>query len=586
MSEPQQHGERPLPFSRALLVERSWPVVLDLGIGAGLIAAFYGVLLVGRYWAGGAVPQVAISLSPGKLPAYAFYSCVRIFVAYVLSLAFAIGYGYLAAYSKRAEALLIATLDILQSIPVLSFLPGVMLAMISLFPTRQVGLELGAIVLIFTGMVWNMAFSFYASLKSIPRELREACSINRFSPLQRAFQLELPFAAIGLVWNSMVSVANGWFSLMICELFSLGPRQFRLPGLGSYLQTAASANDTRAQVYGLLTVVAIIVATDQLLWRPAIAWSDKFKFETTESADHARSPILDMLRRSNFLTKVNELTVQPLTERLYLSLARGEGKRTGTLPDPDSSRRSSLAAAVLGTFLLLLAVAVIWKASLMLRGLPLVEYRELLIGAGATFLRVIAALALAAVWTIPAGVAIGFSPRLSRIVQPVAQVAASFPATALFPIILIAILHLGASLSIGAVLLMMLATQWYIFFNVIAGAMAIPSDLREVASLFHFGTVQRWKTLILPGIFPYLITGLITASGGAWNASIVTEYFHLRDRTLSTVGLGAQITHATDTGSFQIILMGTIIMALIVVTINRLLWRPLNRLAETKYRLD
>ncbi len=575
-----------LTFSRALLVERSWPVVLDLGVGAALIAGFYGILLIARYWASGAVPEVEISLSPSKLPAYAFYSCVRIGIAYLLSLVFAIGYGYLAAYNKRAEALLIATLDILQSIPVLSFLPGVMLAMISLFPTRQIGIELGAIVVIFTSVVWNLAFSFYASLRAIPRELQEACKINRFSPLQRALQLELPFAAIGLVWNSMISVANGWFSLMVCEMFPVGSRSFRLPGLGSYLQTAATAGNTRAMIYGLSTVVVIIVATDQLIWRPAIVWSDKFKFENVESADRARSRVLDLLRRSNILARIGEHTVEPLSERMYAALARGEAKRAGALPDVDPRRGSSLAAAVLGTFLLILAGVAIWKASVLLRGMPFSEYRALLLGAGATFLRVIAALALAAAWAIPAGVAIGFSPRLSRIAQPFAQIAASFPATALFPVILIALLHVGIGLGIGAVLLMMLATQWYIFFNVIAGAMAIPSDLKEVATLFGFTRMQRWRTLILPGIFPFLITGLITASGGAWNASIVTEYFKLHNHAVSTIGLGSDISHATDAGAFPVLLMATIIMALIVVTINRLLWRPLNRLAETKYRLE
>ncbi len=584
MSEPQQQPQ--LGFSRALLVERSWPVVLDLGVGAALVAGFYGVLLVARYWASGATPEAAISLSPAHLPAYAFYSCVRIFIAYFLSLVFAIGYGYLAAYNKRMEALLIATLDILQSIPVLSFLPGVMLALISLFPTRQLGIELGAIIVIFTGEVWNMAFSFYASLKSIPRELREACKINRFSPLQRALQLELPFAAIGLVWNSMISVANGWFLLMVCEMFPVGSRHFRLPGLGSYLQTAANEGNSRAMTYGLLTVVVLIVAIDQLLWRPLIAWSDKFKFENVENEDRVRSPILDLLRRSNILAWVGGRTVAPLAARMYRSVARSEQKRAGALPDPDSGRRSSLATAVLGTFLLVLAGVAIWKASLLLRGLPGAEYRELLLGAGATFLRVIASLALAAAWTIPAGVAIGFNPRLARIVQPFAQIAASFPSTALFPVILIALVRAGSGLGIDAVLLMTLTTQWYIFFNVIAGAMAIPSDLKEVSTLFGFTRIQRWRTLILPGIFPYLITGLITASGGAWNASILTEYFTLRGQDLHTVGLGADITMASNAGDYSVLLMATIIMALIVVTINRLLWRPLNRLAETKYRLE
>ena len=575
-----------LAFSRALLVERSWPVVLDFGIGAALLALFYGVLLIARYWAGGAVPQVALSLSPRKLPEYAFYSCARIFIAYFLSLVFAIGYGYLAAYNRRVEALLIATLDILQSIPVLSFLPGVMLAMMALFPAHQFGIELGVIVSIFTGEAWNMAFSFYASLKSIPRELQEACRINRFSPLQRALQLELPFGAIGLVWNSMISVANGWFFLMICEDFPLGNREFLLPGLGSYLQVAANANDKRAILYGLATVVLIIVATDQLLWRPAIAWSEKFKFENTESEAHVRSPILDLIRRSNMLARLGAYTVEPVSELVYARLGRHARQRAASMPDPERRRRSSLATAVLGTFLLIVAGLAAWKASLLLRSLSLAEYGHLLVDAGATFLRVMIALLLAAAWTIPVGVAVGFNPRLARIAQPLAQIAASFPSSALFPILLVAFTRVGLGLGIDAVVLMMLATQWYIFFNVIAGAMAIPSDLKEVSTLFGFRTVQQWKTVILPGIFPFLITGLITASGGAWNASIITEYYPLHGHAISTVGLGAAITRADNTGNYPVLLMATIIMAIIVVTVNRLLWRPLNRLAETKYRLD
>ncbi len=573
-------------FARSLVIERSWPVVLDLGVAIGLLAAFYGVLLIAKYWAGGALPEVDISLAPSHLPQYAFYSIVRIFVAYLLSLAFAIGYGYIAAYNKRVEALMIAVLDILQSIPVLSFLPGVMLAMMSLIPSHQLGIELGAIILIFTGEVWNMAFSFYSSLKSIPRELQEACKINRFSPLQKLMQLELPYGAIGLVWNSMVSVASGWFFLMVCEMFPVGSRNFRLPGLGSYLQTAASAGNTRAMVYGLLAVVVIIVATDQLLWRPIIDWSDKFKFETVETADRSHSPILTLLRRSNVLGMLHDRTLEPLSERVYAGLARVRSRHADAAPDRDGGKRSTVALWVFGLMLLCVMLVAAFRAALLLRNLPAHEITTLLIGASATFLRVAVALMLAAAWTIPAGVAIGFNPRLARIAQPIAQIAASFPATALFPIILLGLMRLGAGLNVGAVALMMLGTQWYILFNVIAGAMAIPSDLREVSSLFHFTTVQRWKTVILPGIFPFLITGLITASGGAWNASILAEYFHLKDRTLATVGLGAQISAASDAGSFPVLLLATIVMATMVVTINRLVWRPLNRLAETKYRVD
>jgi NitT/TauT family transport system permease protein len=575
-------------FSRELVMERTWPFFLDVTVAAGLLAGFYAILWVAKFWFSGAIPEVQIYRSPSHLPLYAFYSTVRIFVAYLLSLAFAIGYGYIAAYNTRVEALMIATLDILQSIPVLSFLPGVMLAMMSLFPSKQLGIELGAILLIFTGEVWNIAFSFYSSLKSIPRELREACNINRFSALQRLIQLELPYATIGLVWNSMVSVASGWFFLMVCEMFPVGSRNFRLPGLGSYLQTAASNGDSIAMIYGIITMVLIIVLTDQLLWRPIIAWSDKFKFENVESDQRITSPVLHILRNSNLLGTLHRTTFAPLSERLYRRIAHRNERRFEheQVPDAKAGKASSALMVVVGVAAVAAIAYAAFHAVLLLRQIHGSELLALFAGAGTTFLRVNISLLLASLWTIPVGVAIGFNPKLANITQPLAQIAASFPATALFPVLLLALMRLGLGLGIGSVALMMLGTQWYILFNVIAGAMAIPSDLKEVANLFHFTSLQRWTTVILPGIFPFLITGLVTASGGAWNASIVAEYFQLKDKTMTTTGLGAQISAASIHGDYPTLLLATIIMALMVVTINRLVWRPLYRLAETKYRLE
>jgi NitT/TauT family transport system permease protein len=582
-------GRETLARSQAL--QRSWPVVLDLCVAGLGLACFYAVVVIAKYWFGHPEPEIVISQSPRALPQYAFYSIVRIGLAYLLSLVFAIGYGYVAAYNKRIEALMIAGLDILQSIPVLSFLPGVMLAMVALFPTRQIGVEMGAIVLIFTGQVWNMAFSFYSSIKSIPRELSEAASIYHFSRLQRLVQLELPYSAIGLVWNSMVSVAGGWFFLMACEMFVLGTRDFRLPGLGSYLQTAAGTGNYTAITWGLLTMIAIIVATDQLIWRPVIAWSDKFKFEQVESGTQVRSPLLHLLQHSRALRSLRERTVVPLSEEVYRRLAserKEEMAKTSASGKDSGAKRESGAAWLRGAVLILMVGVVLyaaWQALTLLREVHGSQFAEILKGALATFLRVNVALVLAAAWTIPAGVAIGFHPRLARIAQPIAQIAASVPATALFPVLLLALVRLGGGMGIGSIALMLLGTQWYILFNVIAGAMAIPSDLKEVATLFQFTTIQRWKTVILPGIFPFLITGLVTASGGAWNASIIAEYFHLKNQTLQTVGLGATISAATDSGQFQILLLATIVMAMMVVTINRLVWRPLYRLAETRYKL-
>jgi len=575
-------------LARSQVLQRSWPFVLDLAVGAIGLACFYCIVLIAKFWAGPPNVQIVVSLSPRMLPLYAFYSVTRIGLAYLLSLAFAITYGYLAAYHKRSEVFMIAVLDILQSIPVLSFLPGVMLAMVGLFPTRHIGVELGAIVLIFTGAVWNMAFSFYSSLKSIPRELIEATSVYRFSRLQRLLQLELPYAAIGLIWNSIMSVAGAWFFLMACEMFHFRSQDFRLPGLGSYLQTAADVGNGRAILWGLLTMITIIVATDQLVWRPLIAWSDKFKFEQVESSKRVASPILHMLTQSNALRVLQEHTTGPLGERVYAALAKRREERATSLaahaPAPTQSR-----TGVIGWMLLVVAGAVVLymarQTVILVRPVRSGEYLELLKGAAATFARVNVSLLLAAAWTIPAGVAIGFHPRLARIAQPLAQIAASVPATALFPIILLGLVRLGGGLGIGSIALMLLGTQWYILFNVIAGALAIPTDLKEVATLFRFSAIQRWRTVILPGIFPFLITGMVTASGGAWNASIIAEYFRLNNQTLETVGLGAQISAATDHGQFPILLLGTVLISLMVVTTNRLVWRPLFRLAETRYKL-
>ncbi len=574
----------PQTLARSQAVRRTWPVVLDLVVACIGLAAFYGVVQIARLWMGQPQPSVVLSLSPRSLPRYALYSIVRMGLAYALSLVFAIGYGYVAAYSRRLEALMIAALDILQSIPVLSFLPGVMLASMGLFHTRQLGLELGAIILIFTGQVWNMAFSFYSSLKSLPPELMEASTIYGFSRPQRLLQLELPYAAIGLIWNSMVSVAGGWFFLMACEMFVLGSRDFRLPGLGSYLQTAASEGNTAAILWGLATMIFIIVATDQLLWRPIIAWSDRFKFEQVESGRRVRSPLLHMLQQSNVARALGRVTLQPLTERLY----RREARQYSTHPEYDAAGRKAPSRVLRGLVYAIVLVVVGYaalQALHLLRSIDGHEFGHILGGAGATLLRVMAALLLATLWTVPAGVAIGSNPKLARFAQPLAQIAASVPATALFPVLLLLLIQSGAGMGTAAILLMLLGTQWYILFNVIAGAMAIPGDLKEVARVFHFGTLQRWRTIILPGIFPFLLTGLITASGGAWNASIIAEYFRLRNHTMTTYGLGEQISAATDAGQFAVLLMATIVMAMMVVTINRLVWRPLFRLAESKYKL-
>ena len=567
----------------SLLPAQTWSVLTDFVIFAAGLSVFYVILLLGRTWLGPFNPHVEISRDPTKLPMYAAYSLLRIAVAYVLSLAFTLVYGYVAAYNPKAERIMIPLLDILQSIPVLSFLPGVMLAMVALFPHHQIGVEMGAILLIFTGQVWNMAFSFYSSLKSIPRDMREAAQIYRFNWYQRFTQFELPYAAIGLVWNSMMSVAGGWFFLMACEMFVLGSRDFRLPGLGSYLQTAASAGDTQAIFWGVGVMIAVIVLLDQIVWRPVIAWAEKFKMEQVGSAAAPRSWFLNVIQGSRGLIRLRKRAIRPLQERLAMHFARQHDSGAEDASPVPWKVWTGRAIASIAVVAVLYAVT---RAIVMLTGLDGSEYRELLTGAGATFLRVIAALVIGAAWTIPAGVAIGFNPKLARIAQPLAQIAASVPATALFPIVLLVLIRIGGGLGLGSIVLLLLGTQWYILFNVIAGAMAIPTDLKEASSLFKFNRAQRWRKLILPGIFPYLITGMVTASGGAWNASIVAEYFRLKDKTYTTVGLGATISRASDAGNFDLLLASTIVMAIVVVTVNRLVWRRMYRLAATRYTLE
>jgi NitT/TauT family transport system permease protein len=582
------HRATPLPPTAVRPAGSRWAgaFLIDVAVFLFVFAAIYGVYAIGHIWFAPTAPKLQISQDPRMLPLYAFYSLVRIALAYTISLVFALVYGYAAAHSRRAEAVLVPLLDILQSIPVLSFLPGVMLAMVALFPHRQLGVELGSILLIFTGQVWNMAFSFYSSLKTIPRELHEAARIYRFGRWQRFVELDLPFATIGLVWNSMMSVAGGWFFLMACEMFVLGNRDFRLPGLGSYLQIAAGNGDTRTILWGITAMVAVIVLLDQLIWRPVIAWADKFKFEQVETAQVVHHNLLSLLGRASLVIRGYRIIFRPLINRLTLMfavLARSAAKK---LPDPKDLRTRRWLEYVLGVVILIGIGFAVFHAVRELSDLHRQDYFALLRSTGLTFLRVNAALLLGALWTVPVGVAIGSSPRFARLAQPLAQIAASIPATALFPIILLFLIRLRGGLEIAALVVLLLGTQWYILFNVIAGAMAIPTDLKEAARIYRFTSWGRWRHLILPGIFPYLVTGLVTASGNAWNVSIIAEYFHFQGKIVSTTGLGSAISRASDAGRFDLLLASTLIMATVVVLINRLVWRRLYRLASSRFKLE
>jgi NitT/TauT family transport system permease protein len=550
-----------------------------------LLALIFGIVRTAAKFGGNYDYNLQIETSLNVLPSYTAQTLLRMLLAYFLSLVFTLIYAYTAYRSQLASVVLIPLLDILQSIPVLSFLPGVVLALIAIFPGQRIGVELASILLIFTGMTWNMTFSFYQSLCSIPQELIEASRIYRLNSWQRFWTLELPSGVIGLVWNSVMSVAGGWFFLIAIESFTLGDKNFHLPGLGSYLATAANQGDYSAIAWGLLVLIGVIVLIDFFIWRPLIAWAEKFKLETVEAQNTPQSVVLDVLRRSPTLRILSNRIWQPLSQ----SLNRGIGQ---IFPSDTSNINPRQRFQVIQwlNWLFLSGVTLIvlwgtWEAVMLLRVLNWTDWQKVIIGAIWTALRVLTALILSLVWTVPVGVAIGRNPRLAQILQPLVQIAASVPATALFPVLLLALAQIGGGLQIGSIALMMLGTMWYVLFNVIAGSQSIPSELFEVSRVYKLSLFQRWKTVILPGIFPYLITGIITAVGGAWNASIVSEYIQFQGKVVTTPGLGATISQATASGNFSLLLAATAVMSLVVVLTNRLVWRPLYRLAQQKYQL-
>jgi len=557
---------------------RNYTVLIEIPVLLALMGLFYLFLKVMMVWQ--APPQAAfrIDLSVRHLPFYALLSVTRILLAYVLSLVFSVSYGYLAAHNRTAEKIMIPILDVLQSIPVLSFLPGVMIAVTSLFPNHQFGVELASIVLIFTGQVWNIAFGFYLSLKTIPNTLLETAKALNLTRWQRFVYLEFPFAVPSLVWNSMLGVAGGWFFLMACEMFVLGNRDFRLLGIGSYLQTAASRGDLPAIFYGIATMVIVIVLMDLLLWKPLVAYADKFKFEETSGAESHESFVLQLLIRSKILGVIKE----------------GFARLTNAIADALPERKPVKREPVLNPRIVSKLFYVVFAVVLAAFGYYIVEnlYRVgasglvmLLKYDGFSFSRVIVSIGIACAWAVPVGVAIGMRPKLTKILQPVIQVAASVPATALFPVILMVIIQYGGGLETGAIFLMLFGTQWYILFNVIAGANAIPRTYREVAKSYNLSGIYQWRYFILPSIFPYLLSGLITAWGGAWNATIVAEYTRFGGKILSIPGLGSLITKATNEGNLTLLISATAVMAITVMLFNKFVWKRLYMMAEEKFKL-
>jgi NitT/TauT family transport system permease protein len=562
----------------------SWAV--DLALFAGLFAVVAAMVALAQRWNAPIREAVVIDLDPRALPGYTLLSLSRGLAAYVLSLVFTLVYGTVAAHSRRAEKVLIPLLDIGQGIPVLGFLPGLVLGMVALFPRTNVGLELACILMIFTGQVWNMTFSFYGSLRSVPTELKEVARIHRFNWWKRFRTVEVSSAVIGLVWNSMMSMAGGWFFLTVTEAFTLGDRDFRLPGVGSYMSVAIEKGDKSAMAWAVLAMSLMILAVDQLLWKPLVAWSQRFRQDEIGGAEAPHSWVLDLLRRSWISRRLR----QSRREAPVAAAGTPKVPAPAVLPVSVSPAGGNLLRRGLVWVVGLSAgAAAVWGTTrlvALLLQLPRHEWILLASALGATFLRVAGALALGALWCVPAGILIGRSPRWSRRLQPVVQLVASFPAPMLFPLVTGVLLALNVPFTIVAAVLMLLGAQWYVLFNVLAGASAIPHDLEEASEAYAVEGLQRWRKLFLPSVFPYLVTGLITAAGGAWNASIVAETLTYRGRTFEAFGLGSMITGATQHANFPLLAAGVLTMSAALIVLNRTVWRPLYRLAESRYALN
>jgi len=549
----------------------------DIIIVVGLMALLYaGVRLASP------TPVVGpeIDLSPAALPWYAFMSLMRMTASYLVSLAFAFSFGYVAARSHTAERVMLPILDVLQSVPLLSFLPVVLLVLTTIIPGR-LGVEASAVILIFTSQAWNIAYSFHQSVRTAPRELQEASAIFHWNWWYRLRHLELPFGIPGLLWNSIVSWANGWFFLMAAETFRVGERDFRLPGLGSYLQRAADQGNGEAILLGFITLVLLVVLLDQLVWRPLLVWAEKFRADLTENDSPPTSWFYDLVAHSRLAEILMGITLTPLIGLLDRRLgkpARQVNKTNGT-----HRVQAGIRIVVLLIVIGLIGYGAVQCAE-MLAGLSREAWGQILVATLASTGRVVAAMVIGLLWTVPVGVWIGTNPRLSGILQPIIQSIAAVPATALFPVLVLFFVSLPFGLDIAAILLMLLGTQWYLLFNVIAGVTALPQELKDAARLFRVDGWSRWRTLILPALFPYIITGMNVAGGGAWNASIVAEYTQYNNHVYTVSGLGAIISQSTASGNFAMLLAATLTMIITVVGVNQFLWQRLHHISEEKYR--
>ncbi|PMX10896.1 MULTISPECIES: ABC transporter permease subunit [Pseudomonas] len=573
-----------IPASTLRLLPNRWDLVaLPLVIGFLL---FFSIT-ARETWAPIATLQSeVISLDPANLPEYAMRTTLRMLAAMAAALVFTLLYGTLAAKSRRAEKLLVPVLDILQSVPVLGYISFTVTFFLLLFPGRVLGAEFAAIFAIFTSQAWNMTFSFYQSLRMLPHDLVEVSTNLRLSGWQKFWKLDVPFAMPGMVWNMMMSMSGGWFFVVASEAITVGDKTITLPGVGSYLALAIAQKDLHAVGYVILAMIAVILIYDQFLFRPLVAWADKFRMETTASQGVApQSWVLNLIQR----TRVVQRILRPITR----TISRLGNKRfalpRGTLKamPAASATRSKVIDWVWGSMIALLtAYALYHIVRYVGTEVTLAEVGHVVVLGLITLLRVVGLILIASLIWVPLGVMIGLRPKLAEKIQPLAQFLAAFPANLLFPVFVIVILHFHLNPDIWLSPLIVLGTQWYILFNVIAGASAFPNDYKEAAANFRIRGWLWWRKVMLPGIFPYYVTGAITASGGAWNASIVSEYVSWGQDNVVAHGLGAYIAQTTAAGDFPKIALGVVVMSIFVVAFNRAVWRPMYAMAENKLRLN
>ncbi len=575
-------GARPLARFTPRSLKIAWADFAAFLLLAGLaVLAFHGIEQMDR-----PLSQLQVSpvtLDPIHLPEYALRTTLRMFAALGASLIFTFVIATAAARSKKAEMIIVPALDILQSIPVLGFLTFTVTMFLNLFPGNQLGAECAAIFAIFTSQAWNMAFSFYQSLRTLPTDLDEVTRNFGFSPWRRFVRLELPFAIPGLVWNMMMSMSGAWFFVVASEAITVGNTSIALPGIGSWLAVAIQHSDIGAVTWGVIAMAVVILLYDQLFFRPIVAWADKFRFEQTASQEAPKSWLYDIIHRTRFLRQAFSLVGWPVRK-----MAAIKWSKLPPAPEVKISAQTNRVIDIAWIVLVVVACAFsLWELVTYIAKTLNWSDLGLVFGMGlVTLVRVAVLIAIASVIWVPIGVWIGLRPKWTQRLQPIAQFLAAFPANVLFPFVASTVVLFRLDPNIWLSPLMILGTQWYILFNVIAGASVIPGDMKEVSGMFGIKGWQWWRQVALPAVFPYYVTGALTASGGSWNAAIVAEYVNWGHTHLEAFGLGDYITRETAAGDYRRVALGIVIMSIMVICFNRTVWRPLYGYAERRLRIN